>query len=253
MPITEQRRVGQAGSGTIAHAESGTIAHAESGTIAHAESGNVLFYILLAVILIGLVTAALRMTGQAGANIDAEQASLAASQVRQYASELERGVTFILQNGASENDLRFAYPSAPAAYGDITDNPARQVFGRTGGGVQYRSAPSGASAAGAWEFYASTHAAQVGSPARADLMAVLPGVTPAVCARLNAMNGDGAVQPTDSGTCLYSGTSGRFAGVFGDGTPNTTDEASFTAKPATEACVRCDDGTLNFYHVLMAR
>ena len=217
------------------------------------QSGNVLFYILLAVILVGIVTAALRVTGQAGANIDAEQATLAASQIRQYASELERGVTFILQNGASERDLRFAYPTAPAAYGDIATTPSAQVFGRNGGGVQYRSAPSGTSSSGAWEFYASTHAAQVGSSTRADLMAVLPGVNAAVCAKLNAMNGDAGTQPTDSGTCLYTGATGRFAGTFGDGSPNTTDESTFTAKPATEACVRCDDGTLNFYHVLMAR
>lgn len=218
-----------------------------------AESGNALFYILLAVVLIGLVTAALRMTGQAGANIDGEQVTIAASQIKQYASELERGVTIILQNGASENDLRFAYPGAPAAYGDITDIPSRQVFSRSGGGVEYRSAPPGSTTGGTWEFYASTHAAQVGSSTRADLMAVLPNVAPAVCAKLNAMDGEGATQPTDSGACLYTGSTGRFAGVFADGSPNTTDEGSFTAKPAMEACVRCDDGTLNFYRVLMAR
>ena len=55
------------------------------------ESGNILFYILLAIVLIGLVAVALR-GGNEGANIDKETLTIRASEVKQYASELERGV-----------------------------------------------------------------------------------------------------------------------------------------------------------------
>ncbi len=219
------------------------------------ESGNVLFYLLIGIVLIALVTVAVKRGGGEGSNIDNENTVIAASQVKQYASELERGVDIMLHNGVSESDIRFAHPNAPAAYGAITDTPARQVFDRQGGGVEYRSAPSGANDGSGWEFYGTTHAPQVGSANRSDLIAVLPNVTPALCARLNQMAGYAAgTQPADTGTCLYTGATGRFAGAYDDsGTPNTADDTTFSVKPAMEACVVCDSGKYHYYHVLIAR
>jgi len=219
------------------------------------ESGNVLFYILIGIVLIALVTVALKRGGDEGSNIDSEQTVIAASQVKQYASELERGVDIILHNGISESDVRFAHPQASSDYGDITSIPTRQVFDRQGGGVEYRSGgTSSANDGSGWEFYATTTLPQVGSANRPDLIAVLPNVTSAVCQRINAMDGYGSTQPADTVTCLYTGAAGRFAGVYDDvGVPNTTDEATFSVKPAMEACIVCDDGKFHFYHVLIAR
>lgn len=217
------------------------------------ESGNVLIFILIAVALIGIVTAAIRSGSNESANIDDEQMIIRVSEVRQYASELERAVTFIIQNGASENDIRFAHGDAPSDYGDINTNPQNQVFHRSGGGAEYRVPPIGIQVAPAsWEFYGNTALPRIGSQ-RADLVAVLPNVNAAFCAAINRSNNLTAM-PQDTGTCVHSGAAARFDdGTQFDNSPNTMDLGSFDSLPAGEACVECDDGTLNFYHVLMTR
>lgn len=221
------------------------------------ESGNVVFFVLLAVVLLGLVTAALRSFGVEGANIDKENILLQASQVRQYASELERGVGFILRDSYSEVDIRFAHPDAPAGYGSIGSDPGRQVFHKDGGGAQYRVPSDMISSASNWEFYGHTRLPEVGSD-RADLIAVLPDVTLAFCERINKMNGyDPATQPADpTGDCIHSGASTRFssAALFtASGSANVVDEASFTVKPALQGCVECAGPAYHFYHVILAR
>jgi hypothetical protein len=224
---------------------------------ARGQSGNVLFYILIAIVLIAAVTVAMKRGGGEGSNIDNEQAVIAASQVKQYASSLERGVDIMLHNGISESDIRFAYPDAPAAYGTITDKPERQEFAKEGGAVDYQSAVNNANDGSAWEFYATSHAPETGAPDKAALMAVLPNIDEAVCRKINAMIGY-TEQPVDDGACVYTGATGRFAGSYDDsGGANTFDETTFSVKPATEACVRCgataSDYTYHYYHVLIAR
>lgn len=221
------------------------------------ESGNVFFFILLAVMLVGLVTAALR-SGDEGSNIDRETLVITASQVRQYASELERGVAFIMRDGASESEIRFAHDSG-GDYGNVADTPTRQVFAESGGGVEYRDPPAGISSAAQWEFYGHTHLPDVGTPAP-ELIAVLPHVTKEFCEKINEMDSyDPATQPTDNtGDCLNAvddnpalrfTSSNQFST---GGSIDTTDEASFTVKPSMQGCVQCGSD-YHFFHVLMAR
>lgn len=220
------------------------------------ERGNVVFFVLIGIVLIALVTAAIRSGGGEGENIDREQRTIAASVIRGYASELERGVALMLQNGISENDIRFAHPDASSDYGDVTDTPARQLFDRKGGGAEYKKPAPGVNDGSSWEFYGTTTLPEVGSPSRGDLIAVLPVVDKAVCAKLNSMIGyDPAIQPTDTGTCLNGGAASRFndSHRFNDSSPNTLDETTFSLKPATEACALCADGKYYYYHVLIAR
>lgn len=221
------------------------------------ESGNVVFFVLLAVVLLGLVTAALRTFGIEGANIDKENLLISASSVRQYASELERAVSFILRNNYSEVEIRFAHPDAPSEYGDITSTPGRQVFDKDGGGAEYRAPSSLISGASSWEFYGHTRLPEVGSD-RADLIAVLPDVTVDFCERINKMNGyDAGTQPNDpTGDCIHSGSAYRFssASLFtASGSANQVDEATFTVKPSQQGCVQCPGPAYHFFHVLLAR
>jgi len=235
-----------------------------------------LFIILMAIVLLGLLTAAIQYSSRPeGANIDKETLLIRVTEVQRYASELERAVLFIMQNGKSESDIRFGHPDAHADYGLISDQPDRQVFDRQGGGAKYRDPPDGINDGSAWEFYAGTALPQVGST-RADLVAVLPYVTQAFCERLNQSIGQTTQQPNDTGasaasgadpgTCVQIGALGRFdAGQqFYDSpsTPNTVDESTFTVMPALQGCVLCSldtngaNGTADeyhFYHVLYAR
>ncbi len=228
---------------------------AESG----AESGNVIFFVLLAVALIGLVTAAIRSGGE-GANIDRETTIIRVSEVRQYASELERGIAFIMREGHSESSIRFDHPLVTAGYGtDITLSSATQLFNEIGGGVTYRLPPGDISSAAQWEFYGHTHLPDVGTDAP-ELVAVLPDITSDdFCERVNDMNGLDLAAPgppeDTTGECINAGAAFRFtsANQFTTGAGiDTVDEASFTVTPAMQGCVDCG-GSLHFYHVLMAR
>lgn len=247
------------------------------------ESGNVLFMILIAVALIGLLTAAVQQTGRPdGSSIDKEALVLRASEVQRYASELERAVTFIMQDGKSESDIRFAHIDADPDYGDITSDTDKtdQVFDREGGGALYRAPPAGINDGSAWEFYGGTHVPGIGRSDRAELVAVLPQVTEAFCRKINEINGqDGTMlddgtstaSGTNAGDCVYAGANGRFddSQQFYS-TINTMVEtaASFehddntsAPRPALQGCVLCSidsdgDGNNNdrhFYHVLMSR
>ena len=219
------------------------------------ESGNVIFFILLAIFLLGLVTAALRSTGIESAGIDREDVSIKVSQIRQNAGEYEHAVNLVMQNGISENDISFAALDAPSDYGTYNSNPKAEIFNTGGGAARFRSAPSGINDGSGWEFYGNTAIPQMGTDAP-ELLAVLPNVTEDFCQQVNLINGQTAQQPIDGGGCVNAGAGLRFgSSSHFSAAPNTMDEASFTLKPAPEACVQCSAGstTYNYYHVLMAR
>lgn len=196
-------------------------------------------------------------------NIDDETLSIRISEVQRYASELERAVSYITNNGISESDIRFAHINAPSGYGDLSadGDKSDQVFARQGGGAAYRTPPKDISSADQWEFYGGTAIPAVGS-SRADLIAVLPNVTRRFCDTMNAQLGQPETAPADTSTCLYTGATGRFndATQFAS-SPNTLDELTFAqdsvtsaAKTALHACVRCSsDSAYHFYQVILAR
>ena len=130
------------------------------------QSGNVLFIILIAVVLIGALSAAILSSGNSeNAQIDKETLALRQSEVQRYAAELQRAVGYIMQNGVSESDIRFAHPDANADYGDLSADadPSDQVFHKDGGGAGYQAPPSGVNDGSAWEFYGHTALPEVSS------------------------------------------------------------------------------------------
>ncbi len=239
------------------------------------ESGNMLFMILIAVVLVGLLTAAIMSTGDSeNSGIDKETLVIRASEVQRAASEFERAVLFIVSNSKSEADIRFAHPAADPDYGDLAadTDPTDQVFHPKGGGAAYREPPDEVNDGSKWEFFAGTAIPGAGS-ARTDLIAVLPNVTLQFCNKVNELSGQpvtavpedtggGAASGSNPGDCLFIGDDGRFddAQQFYS-TANTVDETSFAqdtntaaARTALQACVRCDIGpAYHFYHVLLAR
>jgi hypothetical protein len=224
------------------------------------QSGNVIFFILLGILLLGLLTAALRSSGIEGSKIDGETMSIAVSQMKDQANAIERGVAFIIQNGASESDIRFAHADAPAGYGNDPTVGARfQLFSREGGGVEYLPAPTGINDGSPWEFFGNTHLPQVGTAAP-ELITVLPNLSPEACSLINRQEGYTGTPTDDGGNaqsagCLYSDSSMRFGsnGLFSDPAGNTVQEASFSVKPSTSGCAVCADGSRHYFRVLLAR
>lgn len=219
------------------------------------ENGNVLFIVLMAIVLIGALTAALRGTTQSNANIDNETLIIRAAEIKSHANEIERAILFIMQEGKSEADIRFSHPDAPTDYGDLESDTDQtdQVFSPTGGAATYRAPPDGVNDTSQWEFYGHTALPNTGSDA-AELIAVLPNVTQSFCDLINRNAGFSA-QPRDTGTCINGGASVRFDdGTQFDTTPNTVATGTFSVTPVSQACIECiNNGSLHYIYVLMTR
>lgn len=224
------------------------------------QSGNMLIYILGAIFLLGLLIVLVKGSFQEGIGIDGEKLVIAASRTQQYAGELERGVAYVLQNGTSESDMRFAHPDALAAYGIYSDITS-MVFSPSGGGVEYQTPIAGINDGTKWQFFGTTHFTDIGTDTagsqKAELVAVLPHVTQAFCNQINrnvkqVIDLALVTDPALNG-CVYKPGS-EFAGTFVSGVSiNLLDDTKLSSVPAREACVKCSDSTYNYYRVLMAR
>lgn len=218
------------------------------------EDGNILLIILLAIALIAALTAAMNGSTTQKAHIDDETLLLHATKIQRNASEFERGVHYIMQNGISENDIRFAHPNANDEYGDLENdtNQNDQLFSKDGGGAQYRFPPSNINNGEHWEFFGHTALPDVGSD-EPELIAVLPNITQGLCEKINKMIGYDE-QPKDSSTCIYEQSERFDDGRQFSSSPNTLEEDSLTKTPATQGCVQCtSDKSYHYFHVLMAR
>ena len=228
------------------------------------QSGNMLIYILGAIFLLGLLIVLVKGSFQEGTGVDSEKVVLKANQVQQYAGELERGIAYMLQDGVSESDIRFAPPNAasmPVAYG-VYSNAPNMVFAPLGGGVEIKSPPSGVNNGAMWGFFATTHFTDLGTDTaatrKAELIAVLPNVTQAFCNQINrnvkqTIDLTQLTDPAANGCVFASGS--EFAGTFVTGaTANTLDDTKLSSVPAKEACVVCGtDQKMYYYKVLMVR
>lgn len=224
------------------------------------QSGNVLFYVLIGIVLISALTVALRM-GDSITDLDRENFGLKATQLARQAASIQGAVQeMVTRRGVSESDLRFAHPLAGTEYGTITTNPQNQVFGTSGGNVEYPKPPAGVNDGSKWEFYGTTAMPQVGSDLP-ELIAVLPNVSLEFCQAVNLQLGFAAgTMPDDPSTngCVASSSpaTDRFTGTFA-ATANVPTAASFSKLPAQQACVRCQPAvglyTYNYVYVLLAR
>ncbi len=233
---------------------------ANGSPCAKSQAGNVLFYILIAVALLGFLTAALNRSGSMFQDVSREEALIKGQQIQRYGAELEQAVRAILNNGVSERDIRFAHASASGSYGvPSAIPPQNQVFSPQGGAAEFRYVPAGANAGNQlpWEFTAHTNFPRVGSPTQPELIAVAPDLNQTVCEQINLSLGQNATIPdTGPGStpCIYAFTH-RFTGTYTDapGDLHQIDEANFVKLPPTQGCVQCSDNKFYYFYVLLAR
>jgi hypothetical protein len=230
-------------------------------TSTNTQSGNILVYILGAIILIGLLTIMVKGSSTPGSGIDREALEIRVAEVQQYGNELERAVAYVLRNGYSETDIRFAHPNHDSTYGDITDDPARQIFAREGGGATWRDNETDIQAIDTdWVFNGDNRiinpAGGVGTLNAYELIAFLPNVKQDFCLALNkkANVDNPSNNPPDAET-PFNITS-VFSGVFATAAGNFLD-SDLTGVPPLEACYEGSGtppaGTYHYYRVLLAR
>ncbi len=220
------------------------------------ESGNILVYVLLGIVLLGLLTAALRQSGDQGKDLDQERLNIRAGEVQRYAAQIAQGVATMVEGGVSEAKLKFAHPDGDSDYGLISVEPAEQVFSAKGGNIPYKLPPPGVNDGTKWQFYGTTDIPQVGSD-KAELIAVLPNVTRDFCVMINRQLKLGDTPPVDNSTattpdCVASlSSSHKFSGTYMD-PPNELDPATFSRLPMTQACVSCG-ANYHYFYVLLNR
>lgn len=225
------------------------------------QAGNILIYILGAIFLLGLLAITVRGSNTPGAGIDSEQLMIRVAEVQQYGRELEQAVAYVLRNGHSEVDIRFAHPEADSAYGDITDTPSRQVFSRDGGGATYRAPPEGIqTTVTPWVFNGENQVREVGTSCTlsscADLIAFLGNVSKDFCVAINNKNNIINVAdepPQDNASADLTTTfigAYNLSFVIGDIAPEYLNGK-------LEGCFEGDtnppSGTYHYYRVLLAR
>jgi len=207
------------------------------------ESGNALWFLLLAIILIGALTLAVTgstdSTEQSG---DVEHQRVRASDAMRFAKGVEQAVTRMRMRGISENVISFYT-------GDLTDHDNTNctdnsclVFHPAGGGVAYK-APGPINDGSAWIITGANNIDGVGTTA-ADLVMILPNIDPGACAQINRMLG---VTPSGAtNDIVFSPYLGSFE----------TSPTVITGMTGTKAgCHDSDDEDygLFFYQVLIER
>ena len=218
------------------------------------ESGNIIIYIIAAIFLIGLLTLLVRGSSTPGGGIDREALILKASEVRSYAAELERGVQFVLQNGASETQISLAHPNHSSTYGTYGTTPEFEVFHPNGGGAEWRDNDSSIQTFDLdWTFTSGNAVDGVGTTcaanACADLIAILYDLTEDFCNVINDQIGAFDIPPPQTQTLfasnLFNGTY-TYSYTIGD--------AGDVIEGHTEGCYQNSGGSsYGYYKVLLAR
>ncbi|MCB1556790.1 MAG: hypothetical protein KDJ15_05700 [Alphaproteobacteria bacterium] len=223
------------------------------------ESGNVIFYILLAVALLGALSFAVAQSDRGSiTTITDDKARLYAGDFIAYGDTLAKAVTQMRLRGSSVAALSFAHPDAHADYGTYDSDPDNEVFNPAGGAVIYAAPEDDAldSAGAVYEFLSDNEIEQVGTTcgaaACADLIAALSGVKKPVCVAINdllSVDNPSGDPPTDGGIDTT-----RFAGSFGY-SKTVGDEVSSAALEGKSAGCFYDSGSAAyvFYQVLLPR
>jgi hypothetical protein len=224
------------------------------------ERGNVLFLVLIVAALFAALSYAVTQSSDgSGSSIDYERNEILASDILKYAKTLERGVSTILNNGHSENDISFAHDDL-AGYGTYGDSPETEVFNPLGGGVTLRTFPQATS--NEWIFTGGNVVEQVGgfSPwvacdaTCAELIAMLENIPEDLCIQINDLTG--VDNPTDTPPVDYANyNNDKFTGTYTKG--NLIGNHLDTSNPINHQRSACFESTATgnyiFYHVLYAR
>lgn len=228
------------------------------------QSGNVLWFILLAVALLGFLT---MVISRSGSNVDQsgdiEHIRVKAGQIMRYGKSIEAAIQNMRMQGISENDISFQNGTTSTDYtnGNCGNTDCR-LFHTGGAGLSYQAPPSGTNDGSEWIFTGAnnvgTTAGPVGTTAAVtgnDLVMLLPNAKTALCIQINRELGVGTTGtiPTDATGIATTEFTGSFANALnlidGDPTPFELNDESAGCFTDTNA----DPDVTYFYYVLLAR
>ena len=228
------------------------------------EAGNVLFLILIAVVLFAALSYAVTQSSRSGGGgADGEANLVNSAQITQYPASVRTSIVRMIISGIDVTQLEF---NPPSDFGSLTDN-SFGVFHPSGGGATHVTAPAAVTASGSqaqWIFTSDYAIENIGTTAN-DIIAFLPGIGAAICARLNTELGIGATDDTDSdGIGIGATTVPVDANTMDNGNtgigaaaaaPGTLIDGDFSTQPfgCYDSAATGSTDTLVYYHVLVER
>lgn len=232
------------------------------------QAGNALFFILIAIVMLGLLTVLLSRSGssveQSG---DFERDRIQAGQILRYAKSIETAIQEMKLRDISENDISFENPTTATDYTNANCDaagdrsfPSCMLFDIEGAGLTYRNFPR-ANDGSDWIITGAnnvgTTAGPVGSTADRsgnDIIMLLPNMDDNLCIQINRDLdvGTGGTLPVD--TTGIDTT--EFTGTFAAGGPTILDgdPTPFELNNETAGCFVDDASSITyFYYVVLAR
>lgn len=161
-----------------------------------AQKGNVLFLILIAVALFAALSYAVTQSTRSSGDSGRETNMLNSAQITSYPNSLRLAVLRMMIDGRQITDLEFNDPSTFSA-----GTERNLVFHPNGGGATFDNAPTdmmstdGGNTTGTWFYNMEFEVPEIGissadnTSVGNDLIAFLPGVSLAVCQRINVESG----------------------------------------------------------------
>ncbi len=228
------------------------------------EKGNALWFILIAVVLLALLTGILSRSGssvdQSG---DVEQLRIKAGQIFRTVKGIEAAIQQMKLRGLSENDISFENTVTAVDYTNANCTVSKcKIFDSAGGGQTYRDPPSSTNDGSEWIFTGAknvgTAADPVGTTAAAsgnDLLILLPAIRQNLCEQINkelGVTNPSSAPPVDTTGIATTAFTGSFPG--GGPTVLDGDPAAFELNGHAAGCFLDDAAsTYYFYHVLLTR
>ncbi len=229
-----------------------------------AQSGNVLWVILMAVVLLGLLTMVLSRSGsQVDQTANTEQLTIKSAQILRYAKTLEDAVQKLKLDGISEKALSFQNTTTATDYTNANcTTTACRIFDGGGAGLAYRNF-DGANNGEDWIFTGANNVGTTANPVGTtaggsgnDLVMLLPNVGSALCIQINREWGIGTAgtlpeDTTGVSTTAFTGTYTAGAAVVLEGDP-----APFELNGKHAGCftdTAADPDIVYFYYVILAR
>jgi len=235
------------------------------------EKGNVLWFILIGIVLLGILTGILsRGSSSVDQSGNIEQIRIKAGQIMRFAKGIESAVQDMQLRGISENEISFENGTTAVDYTNANCDAAAdqqypdcQIFHAKGAGLTYRDPPTGTNDGSEWIFTSAnnvgTAAGPVGTTAAItgnDLIMLMPGANASLCIQINRELGVGTAGTIPIETTGIATTA--FTGGYPGGGPSILDgdPAPFELDNENMGCFTDTNAAPNvtyFYYVILAR
>ncbi len=225
------------------------------------ERGNVLFLILIAVALFAALSYAVtQSTRSGGGDASSEKSLVSSAALTQYPASLKTAIIRMsVSNGIDVSTLLFDTPSTFSALDTEAEQKAA-VFYPTGGGATYTKAPKDVvTTGGDWVFNGNNSVFNIGTTSgtapttnTADIMAILPDTTKAVCDKVHDQLGISKTYETANFNLVSMTTTGSNQGIlFTTGVQAGTSGSAISGQP--QGCVLLSANRYAYFHVLVER